>query len=252
MDRPRALVFDIKRDCSEDGPGIRTTVFFKGCPLSCSWCQNPEGLLRQPERDADGNSVGYWIDLQELLYRVTVDRPFFDSSGGGITLSGGEPTMQMDFIHHFLRRLKGMGIHTAIETCGFFNYRRFRRLVLPYLDLVYFDLKLFDADASRRHTGRSSLPIRENVTRMAEETSVTVMPRVPLVPDVTATRENLAAWARFLRNKDIRECTLIPYNPLWRDKLERLNRIPRYGRSTFMTQREEERCIQYMVEPANQ
>jgi len=250
--RPRALIFDLKRDCSEDGPGIRTTVFFKGCPLSCSWCQNPEGLARRPERDVDGNPVGYWIELEELLYRVTVDRPFFDSSGGGVTLSGGEPTLQMGFIHHFLRRLKELGIHTAIETCGLFNYGRFRRLVLPYLDLIYFDLKLFDEGASCRHAGCSSLPIRDNLCRLAKEASVTIVPRIPLIPDITATRENLSAWARFLRDREIGECTLIPYNPLWRDKLVRLGGSPHYGRSTFMTPREEERCIQDVTNSADQ
>ena len=82
----QALIFDIKRGSSEDGPGIRTTVFFKGCPLTCVWCQNPEGIEREPEFDLDGNEVGSWITLEELLYRVRQDRPFFKSSGGGVTL----------------------------------------------------------------------------------------------------------------------------------------------------------------------
>ena len=132
---PKALIFDIKRDCSEDGPGIRTTVFFKGCPLTCVWCQNPEGQARTPEISYRAEAchpsecpvhalepVGYWIGLEELLYRVLIDEPFFKATGGGVTLSGGETTLQMEFAHHFLKRLKEREIHTALETCGFFNY----------------------------------------------------------------------------------------------------------------------------------
>lgn len=231
----QALIFDIKRDSTEDGPGIRTTVFFKGCPLSCVWCQNPEGIERNPEYDRNGDRVGYWIGLEELRYRVRQDQPFYTSSNGGVTLSGGEPTLQMGFAHHFLKALKTDGVHTAIETCGLFNYRRFHAELLPWLDLIYFDLKLIDDFQSRRYTGRSNGPILDNFSRLIAEAKIPVIPRIPLVPGITDRPANLSGLARYLASEGITGCTLLPYNPLWHDKLKRLGKTSPYGRATFMS-----------------
>jgi pyruvate formate lyase activating enzyme len=289
----QALIFDIKRDCSEDGPGIRTTVFFKGCPLSCVWCQNPEGIEKQPglsfdaglcHPDSCGTScisacsqscfslmpsgvqvhhaqcnrcdrcfsscptgalepAGYWITLDDLLYRVAIDKPFYHSSGGGVTLSGGEATMQTEFAHHFLKALKDDGIHTAIETSGFFNYRRFSQQLLPWLDLIYFDLKLINDVESRRYTGQSNRLILDNFVQLARQSVVPVIPRVPLVPGITTTEENLRAIAGFLNTNGISAATLLPYNPLWQDKAEKLGRAPLYQCSTFLTQDEKQACV---------
>lgn len=217
MNNLRGLVFDIKRDCSEDGPGIRTTVFFQGCPLRCVWCQNPEG---------QEISAGRWYELDELLYRVLIDRPFYKSTGGGVTVSGGEPTHQMHFIGEFLQRLREAGVDTAIETCGFFHYASFEKLVLPYLNRIYFDLKVMDEDEHRRLTGQSNRPVLENLLRLKRETSIPLHVRVPLVPDMTATADNLAAIGQFLRDHGINDVTLLPYNPLWQDKAIKLGRVP--------------------------
>lgn len=289
----RALIFDIKRDCSEDGPGIRTTVFFKGCPLSCVWCQNPEGRDKQPtlsytamncqpercgtacievctenclylsqgkltierERCTVCNRCcdvcpsgalqpsGYWIELDEMLYRLLIDRPFYQSSGGGVTLSGGEVTQQMEFVHHLLKALKQEGIQTAIETSGFFNYRRFCELLLPWLDLIYFDLKLIDDSASRQYTGQTNRLILENFRKLVDVAQVPVIPRVPLVPGITTDRENLQGIAEFLTRHGMDDATLLPYNPLWADKAIKLGEMPRYSRTTFMTQQEKDCCV---------
>lgn len=288
----QALIFDIKRDCSEDGPGIRTTVFFKGCPLSCPWCQNPEGKHKRTELsfrselcdpaacgfacipccevgclsfqntlqvDFDhcircGNcfeacptraleAVGYFMTLDELLYRMAIDAPFYRSSGGGVTLSGGEVTAQMPFAHALLKALKSKGIHTAIETCGFFDYPHFQKMMLPYLDLIYFDLKLIDEAESIRYTGRSNRLILDNFRRLAQETGTDVVPRIPLIPGVTDSKENLSGLAAFLKSLAISGATLLPYNPLWRDKLTRLNLHSKYARKTFMSDEEQQACI---------
>lgn len=239
----RALIFDIKRDSSEDGPGIRTTVFFKGCPLACQWCHNPEGMDRCPGFDIEGKSVGEWITLEELLYRLLQDRTFYRSSSGGVTLSGGEPTLQMDFAEKLLKALKAEGIHTAIETSGFFNYRCFSRQLLPWLDLIYFDLKLMDDRESRRYTGQSNRLILKNFARLAHQSEVPVIPRVPLIPGITATTENLQAIAKFLNANGFNAATLLPYNPLWHDKAARLGRVSPYQRKTFMTQDEQQACV---------
>jgi pyruvate formate lyase activating enzyme len=241
----KGLIFDIKRGCSEDGPGIRTTVFFKGCPLSCVWCQNPEGIEREPETDMNGEPVGEWIDLEELLYRVYQDKSFYDSSGGGVTLSGGEPTQQMAFIHRFLKALKMEGIQTAIETCGLFNYERFREQLLPWLDLIYLDLKLIDDFQNRRYTGSSNRAIMNNFSRLIVEAEIPIIPRIPLIPGITDTERNLRGLADYLRENGIDTCSLMPYNPLWQDKLKRLGKTSRYDRTTFLTLEEQENSVQY-------
>lgn len=292
----KAFIFDIKRDSSEDGPGIRTTVFFKGCPLSCPWCQNPEGMepkaslsfhqqLCRPSAcgapcvricpvgalSLDGQalkidralcercgrcqeacpeqalkSIGQWMTVEELYYRVAIDKPFFRASGGGVTASGGECTMQMEFLHAFFKRLKADGIHTAIETNGLFNFERFSRLLLPWVDLIYFDLKLIDEQASIRQTGRSNRPILDNLIRLAGFDWPSLVVRVPLIPEITATGENLAGIAAFLRAHGVKCVDLLPYNPLWQDKLKELGIEPTYPRRSFMSPEEIERCMNFL------
>lgn len=292
--RDKALIFDVKRNCSEDGPGIRTTVFFKGCPLSCIWCQNPEGIDSEPSLSFDIKTcnapecgypciskcqngslltgyplqvehklctrcdlcfsscptgalepVGRWITREDLLYEVCIDKPFYTSTGGGITLSGGEPMLQIDFAGRFLRALKEENIHTAIETCGFFDYKDFSDHVLPFLDLIYFDIKLINDTASHKYTGRSNRLILENFSRVIWESKIPVIPRIPLIPEITTTLENLRGIAKFLKKHGISDCSLMPYNPLWQDKLKRFGFTPKYKRTSFMTRTEENICIDY-------
>lgn len=272
---PEAIIFDIKRDCSEDGPGVRTTVFFKGCPLSCSWCQNPEGkspckslafhaALCQPQKcgapcvevcpsqcfKANGSlkvdhgactgcgacfthcpsqalePVGWTMTLDQLMVRVMCDKPFYQSTGGGVTLSGGEPTLQLEFTHHFLKALKAESIHTTLETCGLYPRKRFHQKILPFLDLIYFDLKFIDETQSLRHTGRSNVRILENFEELVRQAPIPVIPRIPLIPGLTATQPNLRGIANYLRALQLDQCALMPYNPLWLDKLKRLGHSP--------------------------
>ncbi|MBD9355453.1 glycyl-radical enzyme activating protein [Methylomonas albis] len=292
----KAYIFDIKRNTSEDGPGIRTTVFFKGCPLRCSWCQNPEGIASGPslsfraelchpddcelpcikackakaltlqdrqlrfdrERcDQCGRcatvcsrhaleQVGLWLGVDELFYRVAIDKPFFDATGGGVTASGGECTMQMNFLHEFFKKLKATGIHTAIETNGMFNFGRFSRLLLPWLDLIYFDLKLIDEAASILHTGHSNRPILDNLRRLAEIAKIPVEVRIPLIPGITATEANLQGLAVFLRDLGIKQVNVLPYNPLWLDKLQRFGVDTEYRHDAFMSDAQIKHCIESM------
>jgi pyruvate formate lyase activating enzyme len=239
----KGLIFDLKRDASEDGPGIRTTVFFKGCPLSCVWCQNPEGKLLKSEADIHGEQIGTWMTMDELLYRLLQDKPFFTTTGGGITLSGGEPTMQMDVAGQLLQKLKAEGVNTAIETSGFFNYKRFSKTMLPWLDLIYFDLKLIDDAESRKYCGRSNARILENFSRLLKNTNIPVVPRIPLIPGITTTEENLRGIAAFLEQHGVKSCSLMPYNPLWNDKLQKLGIEPTYNHTDFMTLTEQRACV---------
>ncbi len=247
----KGLIFDIKRDCSEDGPGIRTTVFFKGCPLSCIWCQNPEGKKFAPETDIHGKKIGTWFTVKELMYRLLQDKPFFSTTGGGVTLSGGEATLQMDFASRLLQALKHEGIHTALETSGFFNYQHFKQKMLPWLDLVYFDIKLIDNAASKKYCGRSNTSILNNFTQLLSDAHIPVVPRIPLIPGITTTEENLKGIAAFLEEHGVKSCSLIPYNPLWHDKIEKLGLTPRYQHQGFMTPDEQKACIGYFTESSN-
>lgn len=190
----RPLILEIKGNSLDDGPGIRTVIFFKGCPLSCTWCHNPESKSAGFEISFDARQcigcntcidtcpedalsrddpyfidrdkcdlcfkcvdncpanaltrVGRWMGPDEILAAVTKDKPFFDTSGGGVTLSGGEPIMYMEFVSDLLKALKKEGIHILLETCGHFNFERFEDLIYPYVDTIYYDIKLYNADAS--------------------------------------------------------------------------------------------------------
>lgn len=243
----KGLIFDIKRDSSEDGPGIRTTVFFKGCPLSCIWCQNPEGKKFLPEPDVHGNLIGTWYSVDELMYRLLQDKPFYTSTGGGVTLSGGEPTLQMDFAGRLLQALKREAIHTALETSGFFKYKVFKVKMLPWLDLIYFDIKLIDETDSKQYCGRSNKRILDNFSRLITEAKIPVIPRIPLIPGITTTEKNLKGIAAFLDKHGIKSCELMPYNPLWIDKLERLGITPGYQRNNYMTSAEKKACANHFV-----
>lgn len=248
----KGLIFDIKRDCSEDGPGIRTTVFLKGCPLSCVWCQNPEGKKLTPEIDIQGKQIGTWLTVEELLYRLLEDKPFFTSSGGGVTLSGGEATLQMNFASRLLQALKHENIHTALETSGFFHYQDFKHQMLPWLDLIYYDIKLIDDAASKKYCGRSNACILDNFTQLMSDTNIPVIPRIPLIPGITTTEENLLGIAAFLKKHDVKSCSLMPYNPLWYDKIKKLGLTPSYQHKGFMTPTEQKTCVNYFTKQLDQ
>lgn len=267
---PSPLIIDIKRGSHEDGPGIRSVVFFKGCPLRCIFCQNPEaqnpgaeiafnadactgcgacveacpnqanqlelpGRIRRdrcqccgacadacPARGLRLIGKPYTVDqLQEVLLR---DQSFYRHSGGGVTLSGGECTLYPRFTEALLRALKGQGVHLALQTCGHFDYGEFSAAMLPHLDLIYFDLKIADPHKHREHTGRSNHKIIENIRRLLAQGDVEVHPRIPLVPGVTDSEENLTALVKILRQAGAKRVSLLPYNPLGLQMAENLGR----------------------------
>lgn len=209
-------VFDIQRFSIHDGPGIRTAVFFKGCPLRCAWCHNPESQRPGPELlffahkcvgcgkcaeicdnthtpDCTGcgkcaavcahgarEISGYDITADVVLEKVLRDRAFYETSGGGVTLTGGEPLAQPDFAEELLRKCRENGLHTAMETCGFAPWETLARL-LPYLDLVYFDIKGIDPALHKRNTGVDNGLILANAARLKESGKEVVF-RMPYIP----------------------------------------------------------------------
>ena len=206
------IVFDIKEFSIHDGPGIRTTVFLKGCPMQCMWCHNPEGQSRQPQiiRSPAGERLaGKEYTTVELASLLNQQADILRANEGGITFSGGEPLLQADFVIEVIELLDNT--HVLIETCGYGQERDFRRLV-NRSDLVFFDLKLIDRAAHQHYTGCSNVLILRNLT-VLNEMGKPFLVRVPLVPRVTDTNQNLSAIIMTLRGMSgLLGVELLPYN----------------------------------------
>lgn len=205
-------MFDIREFTVHDGPGIRTSVFLKGCPLSCSWCHNPEGRSRQPQtmRSPAGERVaGKAYAAIELATLLNGQAEIFKANEGGVTFSGGEPLLQSEFVAQVIDLLDD--IHILLDTSGYASEEDFR-CVARRSDLVFFDLKLIDPAEHRRHTGVDNASILHNL-HVLNAMGVPFVIRVPLVPTVTDTDSNLAAIAETVRGLDgLVRVDLLPYN----------------------------------------
>lgn len=228
------IIFDLRKYCIHDGPGIRTTVFFKGCPLDCWWCHNPESRHSLPETIPIGSrasdaalaqgrvaaTIGCAVTVEDIMPQIIQDEIFYDESGGGATFSGGEPMMQVDFLAALLTACKDRGIRTAIDTCGHAPQDDFDR-VYDLTDLFLFDLKIIDRDLHVKFTGVSNELIHSNLARLASRGEKVVV-RIPMIPGITDTGENLEAVCSLLKPLgSVRQVSLLPYNKLGEDKSER-------------------------------
>ena len=271
----RGLIFEIQKMSTEDGPGIRTTVFLKQCPLKCIWCHNPESIQKKPQLQwldhkcigckicietckqgalklkKDGmhidrdkciscgecvqecpstalNMYGKWWALEEIFKEIEKDKVYYTKSGGGITVSGGEPTMQPEFVLQFLKMCKENGISTALDTCGYTSKEIYKNL-LPQVDMVLLDIKLIDSDQHKKYTGVPNERILENAIWMAnyiKESNKKLWIRTPVIPGYTATDQNIKGIAEFIVNKlnNIPErWDLLAFNNLCTAKYERLD-----------------------------
>jgi pyruvate formate lyase activating enzyme len=266
-----AILFNVQQFSTEDGPGIRTTAFFKGCPLHCDWCHNPEGMRSTPElmwfdtrciaareclRVCTVNALELtlsgmqinrsrctvcgdcsracpaaalevigrsWtaIELHEVLMKDTV---FYDTSGGGVTFSGGEPILQADFLGELLPLCKESGLHTALDTCGALPWQQYAK-VLPYIDLVLFDLKIMETERHQRSAGQANHQILENACRIAQ-LGIPMWVRTPIIPGYTNDPANISAIGRFIQDKlpNVQRWDLLAYTNLGRPKYHRLDR----------------------------
>lgn len=264
----RGIVFEVQRFSIEDGPGIRTTVFMKGCPLRCAWCHNPEGLKREPElmwfetrciaaRDCIGacpksaleleargmlidrekcdacgdcqracpagalEVVGREMSAKEAFEKAARDDVFYRNSEGGVTVSGGEPSMQADFVEELLTMCRGAGIHTALDTCGLCPHDSLERL-LKMSDMALLDLKLIEADRHKELTGAPIEPVLDSARLIAEK-GKRLWVRTPVIPGCTDSEENIVAIGEFLNE----ECPperwdLLAFNNTCGKKYERL------------------------------
>ena len=271
MKQLQGLVSHIQRFAVHDGPGIRTLIFMKGCPLKCLWCSSPQTQNPFPEILHDAAQcqkcgdcvdaclpgamtlseeevvridrelctscgqcveacpnqalelVGNHVIVEELLQEIAKDTPFYRRSEGGITVGGGEPTMQHEFVTEFLSRVKQQFIHTVIETCGYVRWEHLENL-LGYVDLVYFDIKHMDAVIHKRLTGISNELILENV-RMTSSAHPTII-RIPVVPGSNDSDDNILATARFASGlgENLVRVELLPYHGLGSQTYRRLRR----------------------------
>lgn len=222
------LVFDIAKFAVHDGPGIRTVVFLKGCPLRCIWCHNPESQSFEPEQmaSADGKSppetVGKAMTVEEVMASVRKDKAFYDNSGGGLTVSGGEPLAHFAFTRELLAAAKAEGIHTAVETSGFAPRGRIEAL-LPLVDLWLWDVKASPA----RHkalTGADAGSILANLAFIAAHGASIVL-RCPLVPGINDGDDALAHIARLAETTSgVQRIDIEPYHPMGEGKCRRLGR----------------------------
>ena len=264
-------VFNIQRYSFQDGPGIRTLIFLKGCPLGCLWCANPEGQRFQPAlsfipRECIGcgkcaavcptgaavndngkiswnkelctecfrcvdvcapharEICGKQYSVRELLDIADKDRSYYRKSGGGVTLSGGEPLAQGDFCLSFLRQAHSEWFNTAIETCGYYPSENLER-VLPYLDTIYMDIKHTDPAVHKRLTGRSNEQILKNVELAAmriDPDRQRLIVRTPVIPGMNDSAENIRATVRFLKSLGtVRRYELLPYHNYGEAKYDR-------------------------------
>ncbi|MBI3600138.1 MAG: radical SAM protein, partial [Nitrospinae bacterium] len=168
--------------------------------------------------------IGSYYPVETLVEILLRDRAFYNHSGGGVTLSGGECTMYPDYLESLLKILKANNIHIAIETSGYFEYDTFRQKILPHVDLIYYDIKIADTEAHVRITGKSNQKILDNFRRLVKEEGTKIIPRTPLIPDITATYNNLSAIIMFLKDAGADNISLLPYNPMGFDMYLNLGR----------------------------
>lgn len=269
LEQTQGVVFNVQRMSMHDGPGVRTNVFLKGCPLRCGWCANPESQQMQPElmlragqcidcgqfaepcahcmpawqaerrrsaiqvEEIDArihvcptgalNWVGEWRTAGDVMAQVRRDQPFY-GDGGGLTLTGGEPTMQPAFCAALLRLARDASIATAMETCGHTQWEVFAAL-LPWLDVLLFDVKQLDPVRHLEHTGLDNALLLENLRRSVAA-GATVRVRVPLIPGFNATPEDVMALVEFVQSLpgSVQAIDLLPYHTLGKAKYAALGR----------------------------
>jgi len=265
----KGVIFDIKKFAIDDGPGIRTTVFLKGCPLRCWWCHNPEGQLLAPELmfrksrcigceecvkdcprealslvikqlsiDRENCSlcgkcaqkcptdalaiVGKEVDVEEVMKETTKDLSFYDESRGGITISGGEPLLQIDFLNVLLDECKKKSIHTAVDTSGYAARNTIEK-IKDKVDLFLYDIKMMDDRKHRKYTGVSNKQVLENFKRLAENGS-DLFVRFPIVPKINDDEDNVVRIAEFILSCGQKQICLLPYHRAGIEKYRSLGR----------------------------
>ena len=211
-------IFDIKRFSAHDGPGIRSTVFLTGCPLRCAWCHNPEAFALQEDEAARGRVRD--VTVPALVRELERDVPYYDTSGGGVTISGGEPLSQARFVGDLLRACRQRELHTALDTCGLVDPAVLREAA-ALTDLILYDLKAMDAAVHREWTGAGNRQILANLQQL-DRLKVAVWIRLPLIPGVNDDARNLETMIAWLSATRFRRVSILPYHRIAAAKYQRL------------------------------
>lgn len=253
----KGYIFNIQKFCLHDGPGIRTTVFFKGCDLRCKWCSNPESqkmdrqltfdqekcsacgkcaeiCVRGARKIVDSKCIvnedicslcgacvpvcpaeaikieGEYVSVEDVMPTIMKDKVYYDHTGGGVTFSGGEPLMQVDFALELAHAIRNEGISLAIETTGAVSSDRFKAF-LPLLDFVYMDFKHYDTARHREGTGIGNEQILENI-RILRDSGIEFMLRIPVIPGFNDSLEDARRFAAYLKEMDIHRVQLLPFH----------------------------------------
>lgn len=213
-------VLRIEKTSIHDGEGLRTVIFLKGCPLKCKWCSTPESQRMECE-----NGYGCDMKVSQVVKEVCKDEIFFFHSGGGVTISGGEVLMQVDFVKEVLKGCLENGISTAIETSMFAPYEKIKELI-PYLNAIYADFKVFDEERHKFYTGVSNELIKENLKKLDQDFRGDIHIRIPTIPTVNMFEENMRKTAEFLKDmKHVRDVELLPYHKLGLETYRKLGRV---------------------------
>lgn len=217
--RNTGKVLRIEKTSIHDGEGLRTVVFLKGCPLRCKWCSTPESQHMQEE-------VGFGQDMtvDEVVEEICKDEIFFFHSGGGVTISGGEVLAQPEFTKEILKSCMEQGIQTAIETSLYAPYLCIQDMQ-PYITTMYIDFKMADSARHKLYTGVENHIIKENLTRLDKEYTGDIHIRIPIIPTINMTEENMKETAEFLMTlKNIKDVELLPYHRLGVETYKRLGK----------------------------
>lgn len=258
MNDLKATIFDIQRNSYVDGPGIRTTVFFKGCNLNCAWCHNPESQSKKPQLMFYNNKCkgcgkcsevcphnlekcelcakcalycpnharemcGREYTVDEIFEIIIKDKRFYDASGGGVTFSGGECMLQIDFLVEILKRCHENGISTAVDTAGHVPYSYFER-ILPYTDLLLYDIKCFDSEKHVKYTGGDNGTILKNLEKLLL-TDIPICVRIPIISGVNDSEDEMRRIKGFLESRKMpHKIELLPYHAMGEHKYSALSR----------------------------
>ncbi|MCT4614850.1 MAG: glycyl-radical enzyme activating protein [Marinifilaceae bacterium] len=237
----KALVFDIKRFAVHDGPGTRTTVFLKSCPLNCVWCHNPEsistGITKYDMFNKLGDNqiktqieVGKLYTVKELFDQIEKDIIFFDQSGGGVTFSGGEPLMQCNFLLEMLKLCKSNEIHTVVDTSAYCKLDDLKKIA-NYVDLFLFDIKIISDELHQKYTGRSNKIIIENL-KYLDSINKKLIIRLPVIPSVNDFSDNYNEIILLLKELNHSyEINLLPYHNFGQAKYPKFNIDNKYKRN---------------------
>jgi pyruvate formate lyase activating enzyme len=231
----KGVVFDIKRFAIHDGPGIRTTVFLKGCPLRCWWCHNPESQDIKTETDIkriilDGipfekhEQIGKLMSVGEVMEIIEKESVFYEESGGGVTFSGGEPLLQHEFLLEILQVLSEKGIHTSVDTCGLAKQESFEK-ILEYTNLFLFDLKHLDRKKHETYTGTDNSPILKNLEFLVDK-DARIQIRIPVIGGINDSIEDMKAMLDYLKSfkGKINNVHLLPYHSFAKHKYNRFQK----------------------------